>query len=229
MNRTGLFATDIPANRRVMCWRIFRRGGVSLDCGCGELTNTALLLFRLDGYASYSCFDLSWSRVFLGREFFRVHVPYSLLRNTNIFVADIADMPLPDNAIDIVTTSHALEEPITGANANCWRNFSGSTGSGWSCSSPPSNWVRKNRKTARNLPEIISAMGCDLVKAELMETYSNPLNRTAPYVVKKKMVPVPSNGSWSIRFQEWNWCGKGPFISRQRGAFSTPSSGRYRY
>ena len=47
--------------------------------------------------------------MFVGRGFYRDNVSPSLFRNTDIFAADISAIPLPDDSVDVVTTTHALE------------------------------------------------------------------------------------------------------------------------
>jgi ubiquinone/menaquinone biosynthesis C-methylase UbiE len=174
----------------------FPSGTGILDCGCGELTNTALLFSKLKGYTGYSCFDLSWSRVLLGKEFFCKKVSNELCDNTDIFVADMSDIPLPDNAIDVLMTSHALE-PNHGREQELLTELLRVARLGLVLFEPSYELGLDEQKIrmrthgyVRDLPQIIAATEHETFKAELLENYSNPLNRTAVYVVKKKR-PAP--------------------------------------
>jgi ubiquinone/menaquinone biosynthesis C-methylase UbiE len=80
-----------------------------LDVGTGELTTLSLLLNRIStSLSNVFAFDISWSRLYKGLDFFQHNC-----NNKNIklqsFVADIKCIPLPSKSIDIVTSNHALE------------------------------------------------------------------------------------------------------------------------
>lgn len=80
-----------------------------LDVGCGELTKLALILNKLASYdLDVFAFDLSWSRLYLGQNFFQEHIDAKLGSNT-FFSADMDSIPLPTNSIDVVTSNHSLE------------------------------------------------------------------------------------------------------------------------
>ena len=76
-----------------------------LEVGCGECTTlsgvlTAMADLSLDGYG----FDISWSRLAVGRDWLNAH---SI--SANLFVADLGQIPLADDSIDVVYSSHSLE------------------------------------------------------------------------------------------------------------------------
>ncbi len=80
-----------------------------IDADCGELTTTALLFSKIDLPRQCLAFDLAWSRVNIGRDHYRATVDSERAERTELFVADICEIPLPDNSVDVVVTSHALE------------------------------------------------------------------------------------------------------------------------
>ena len=80
-----------------------------LDVGTGELTTLSLLLNNLQTQMSQIfAFDISWSRLYKGKDFFHKNCnSKSVILNP--FVADIKQIPLCSKSVDIVTSSHALE------------------------------------------------------------------------------------------------------------------------
>jgi SAM-dependent methyltransferase len=79
-----------------------------LDIGTGEMTTLALVLSKLANKPKeIFAFDLSWSRIAKGAEFFAKSAKFH--NNVNVFVADISAIPLNSCSIDIITSSHALE------------------------------------------------------------------------------------------------------------------------
>lgn len=84
-------------------------GDSLIDVGAGELTRLTLMLNSANiDLSNVYAFDISWSRLKKGKEFFTENK-----RNKNLevktFVADIKAIPLPTSCVDIVTSHHALE------------------------------------------------------------------------------------------------------------------------
>lgn len=76
-----------------------------MEAGIGEGTTMGLLLPKLKQKAKQQLgFDISWSRIKLAQAFFRQQQLESTL-----FMADLFDIPLADNSVDIVYTSHSIE------------------------------------------------------------------------------------------------------------------------
>ncbi len=90
-----------------------------MEVGVGEATVMAPLLQKIDPTAERAAFgfDISWSRSRFARQNLE-----AVGRTDSIFVANLFEIPLPDNAIDIVYTSHSLE-PNGGREADAIREL----------------------------------------------------------------------------------------------------------
>lgn len=85
-------------------------GDTLLDAGTGELTTLSALMVQLPSPPDRICaFDISWSRLALGSAFAREAMPAALQDRLQVFVADLAAIPLADGAVDVTITTHALE------------------------------------------------------------------------------------------------------------------------
>lgn len=80
-------------------------GSTILEVGCGEATTLAGLLKSLNRRprAAYG-FDISWSRCAHGLTWLAENSA-----RAELFVADLFEIPLEDESIDVVYTSHSLE------------------------------------------------------------------------------------------------------------------------
>lgn len=81
-------------------------GGTILEIGCGEATTLSGIVKALEKdqvRAAYG-FDLSWSRLAEGRDWLSANGT-----NASLFVGDLFHIPLADNCIDVVYSSHSLE------------------------------------------------------------------------------------------------------------------------
>jgi SAM-dependent methyltransferase len=92
---------------RVLSPYVYERDSV-LDCGTGEMTTLAGLGPYVPESCSLFAFDISLSRLCEGRAFLRSCNP-NLLQRTQVFCAAMSAIPLPDDSVDVVVTSHALE------------------------------------------------------------------------------------------------------------------------
>jgi ubiquinone/menaquinone biosynthesis C-methylase UbiE len=80
-------------------------GGSILEVGVGEATTLKGVIEILGKKVNSAFgFDISWSRIIVGNEYLSDN---SI--KAKLFVADLSNIPLPDNSIDIVYSSHSLE------------------------------------------------------------------------------------------------------------------------
>jgi len=77
-----------------------------LEAGVGEATTLANLIPKLKDYPEKIFgFDLSWSRA----RYARSYCENNHIKNAEIFVGNIFNIPLADDSIEIVYTSHSIE------------------------------------------------------------------------------------------------------------------------
>lgn len=75
-----------------------------LEVGVGEATTLARVYSKMSKSIQAYGFDVSWSRIKYGMEFLK-----DKGAGANLFVADLFNIPLKNNSIDVVYTSHSLE------------------------------------------------------------------------------------------------------------------------
>lgn len=76
-----------------------------LEVGCGEATTLASVVSHLQNTPGQILgFDISWSRCAYGLSWLQENKV-----DASLFVADLFEIPLEDNSVDIVYTSHSLE------------------------------------------------------------------------------------------------------------------------
>lgn len=77
-----------------------------MEVGVGEATTLGNVIqkFKSPIKRSYG-FDISWSRIHYGNNYLKSKG----ISNTHLFMGDLFNIPLADNSIDILYTSHSLE------------------------------------------------------------------------------------------------------------------------
>ena len=157
------------------------------DCGCGELTSDLYLFQCLKKITTFFAFDISWSRVRTGAQFFTLNQ----MQLPKLFLADIGEIPLPDNSIDVVITQHALE-PNHGSEEKLIKELVRVARYGCVLFEPSYELGTDEQKKRmekhgyiRGLPQLFSKLDVDLVENKLLHNYTNELNRTAAYIIKK--------------------------------------------
>ena len=159
-----------------------------LDVGTGELTTFVNLLkgfeFNLEAYA----FDVSWSRLFQGVNYFKNDL---YKKPVDVFCSEMSEIPLMDNAIDFVISSHALEpngknlskllkELIRVAN-NRLILFEPS----YELNSAEGKQRMDKLGYIKGIELAVRELGATLESVTPIKNVSNPLNPTACYIIKK--------------------------------------------
>lgn len=159
-----------------------------MEVGVGEATILTpvfrkLSLFQQD--ISALGFDISWSRVHYARK-------HSALYNFKLFTADLFNIPIKDNSIDIVYTSHSLE-PNGGREQDALKELV-RVASKYVVLLEPSyehaNAEGRQRMEKhgyiRNIEEHAKKIGLNVIEHRLFDHSINPLNPTALTIIQKK-------------------------------------------
>lgn len=161
-----------------------------LDCGAGELTTLSALSHHLPENMQLSACDISLSRLHVGRRFAERFMRGDLAKNLNLFVADMAFMPLADNSVDVVFTSHALE-PNHGRETGLLsellriaRRYLILLEPSWENATEAMKSRMEEHGYVRDLPLHIEQVGGRLLSVEPLPHPLNPMNPTYCYIVE---------------------------------------------
>lgn len=158
-----------------------------LEVGCGECTSMKSILSHFDkGKSQFYGFDLSWSRIYEGRDY----LPND--SNVELFVADLFSIPFADNSIDIVYTSHSLE-PNGGREKDAIEELLRVSKNKVILFEPIyelSSSEQKKRMEfhgyVKNLKSIAEKFETNILLYELLPIISNPMNASGVIVIEKK-------------------------------------------
>ncbi len=159
-----------------------------LEVGVGEATTLVPLLNLLKwSQTRVLGFDISWSRLKFAKEFALENevAPISL------FQADLFEIPLKDNSVDIVYTSHSIE-PNGGREEEALKELYRITKKYLILLEPSFEFADKNGRERmekhgyiKGLPSIIKDLGLKLIEYRLFGYSANPLNPTCLYIIEK--------------------------------------------
>lgn len=162
-----------------------------LEAGIGEATGFKYVTRHL-GIPSENCygFDISWSRLKVANDFMAEDTP----GKQKFFVAELANIPLCDNAIDIVYTCHSIE-PNGGYEEPILKELYRIAGKYLLLFEPDyafaGNEAKKRMERhgyVKDLAGVAGALGFNVVKHELLTHQGavlNPNNPTSVIVIKK--------------------------------------------
>ncbi|MCK4784878.1 MAG: methyltransferase domain-containing protein [Desulfobacteraceae bacterium] len=151
-----------------------------LDCGTGEATSLGDITLH-DKSIYYSGFDISLSRILYAKK----HLSELSIDNTHLFVADMMSIPYQSSSFDVVFTFHAIEpnqnseKQILEELIRVSRRFLVLVEPSYELSCDEQRIRMDKHGYCRNLCQYLEELGCNIVKYELMELYSNPLNKPA--------------------------------------------------
>jgi hypothetical protein len=165
---------------------------VILDCGTGECTTLSALSHHISRQSRLLAFDISLSRLRVGRRFAQTAMKQALAQTLKLFVADMACIPLADCSVDVVLTVHALE-PNHGREFELLKELLRVTRRkiilfepSWENASDAARARMKNHGYVRNLPQVIEQAGGQLISALPLPNPLNPLNPTYCYIAARK-------------------------------------------
>lgn len=198
-----------------------------LDCGAGELTTLSALSTHLPQQCQLLACDLSLSRLRVGRRFAERMMRGDLAKSLRLFVADMGRLPLADNSVDVVFTSHALE-PNHGSEEQLLKEllrvarrrlllFEPS----WEHADQAARDRMAQHGYVRDLPQYIHSAGGRLVSVEPLPTPLNPMNPTYCYVVE----PINKASQPSFADQAFQCPRSGYSLQRQQSYWWSQEGG----
>lgn len=168
-----------------------------LEAGIGEGTTLGPLLMQINHkpYKSYG-FDLSWSRVFYANKFLR---DINCELDIETFCADLFNIPIKDNSIDIVYTSHSIE-PNGGREREALQELYRITNQylflfepSYELASEEARERMKKHGYITNLYNTALELKYNVIEYKLLEVCSNPLNPTGVMIIKKERKTTSNN------------------------------------
>jgi SAM-dependent methyltransferase len=209
--QAGSYAAYVEANRdywrdysaalAAVLARVTKTGDRLLDAGTGELTTLAGVAAAglPDGIEHFAC-DLSWSRIRAGRDFVARHAPAAKIES---FVGNLMALPLADDAIDVVWTSHALE-PNGGREVEMIRELLRVSSRAivlfepsYERNSPDGRARMESLGYIRDLPGAAAAAGGKLVDLVEIKPVANALNPTFAHVIEKRVLNPRAASPWA--------------------------------
>jgi len=160
-----------------------------MEIGVGEATTLAHLLPKLNNNKRKVLgFDISWSRLRYAKKYLKD----KSIDDVNLFIGDLFNIPLPDNSIDIIYTSHSIE-PNGGREREALQELY-RVSSNYLVLLEPSyhfgNDIAKERMIKhgyiKNLKEQAVNLGYNIQEYRLFEHCSNPNNPTELIIIKKE-------------------------------------------
>lgn len=168
--------------------KLIPKGGSILEVGVGEATTLGSVLSSFAETSDVSAygFDLSWSRIAHGQQWM-----HKQARSASLFVADLFQIPLQSNSIDIVYSCHSLE-PNRGrerdAVSECLRvagRFVVLAEPIYELASQEAQVRMDKHGYVRGLKSIAENLGVEVIEYNLLPDPVNLLNPTGILMLKK--------------------------------------------
>jgi hypothetical protein len=158
-----------------------------MEAGVGESTTMTNVLSKLNNKPANSYgFDISWSRIKCANEYSRENSV-----KIKLFVGDLFNIPLADNSIDIIYTSHSIE-PNGGREIEALNELYRVAAKYLILLEPTDEFANEEGKArmkhngyVTNLKAKIQELGMNLIEYTRVPHISNPLNPTGLYIIEK--------------------------------------------
>lgn len=162
--------------------------GSILEVGVGEATTLTGVLKELNGkVGSAYGFDISWSRISMGKKWMKENK-----KGARLFVADLMNIPFADDSIDVVYSSHSLE-PNGGKEIAALSELLRVARHSvvliepiYELASDQAKARMRSHGYVRNLKESSEKLGADVFDYRLLKHISNPLNPSGVLSLRKK-------------------------------------------
>lgn len=160
-----------------------------IEVGAGEATTLNTVIRNLKNQPSDILgFDISWSRMKFAKELLTdFNIP-----NVNLFTANLFEIPLLDNSIDIVYTSHSLE-PNGGKEEAALKELYRITRKYLILLEPSFEFANVEAKArmkkhgyVTELHASAKKLGYKIIEHRLFDYSSNPLNPTGLIIIEKR-------------------------------------------
>ncbi|MCL2199797.1 MAG: class I SAM-dependent methyltransferase [Defluviitaleaceae bacterium] len=164
-------------------------GGTSiLEAGVGEATTFKHVISNLDiPHEKCYGFDISWSRLKVANDFLQEDTPCT----PRVFVADLFNIPLCDNSVDIVYTSHSIEpnggyeKPILQELYRVAKKYLVLFEPDYELAGEEEQKRMEHFGYVKNLAGTAKTLGYNVIKHELLAYSKNALNPTSIIIIKK--------------------------------------------
>jgi hypothetical protein len=194
-----------------------------LEPGVGEATTLVEVVNRLSlpKNAPILGFDLSWSRVHVARQYLAQQGV-----EARLFVGELESIPLPENAVDVVYTAHAIE-PNHGREKEILRELYRVAGRylvlfepSYELASDEARARMQSHGYCRGLAQIAGSFGWNVIEHRLLGAAMNPLNPTGVLVIEKSQTTA-----WPVQAPKFHCPSCHGELNAQHGAYFCPAEG----
>ncbi len=166
---------------------LFPAGGSLLEVGVGEATTLSTVSRLLSpAPATVLGFDLSWSRCSVARDWLQEEGI-----KAEVFVGDLFSIPLADDSVDVVYTSHSLE-PNGGRETDALRELLRVARRAvvlcepiYELGSSEAQARMRQHGYVRGLADTFRGIGAQVKECRLLPYTTNPLNPSGVVIVEK--------------------------------------------
>ncbi len=169
-----------------------------LEVGVGEATTLANVITKLRNIpSSIYGFDISWSRI----RYAQNYIQKKKVSSAFLFVADLFCIPLADNSIDLVYTSHSIE-PNGGREEEALKELLRITRKylvllepAYELASKAAQKRMREHGYVRHLHKTAQQLGCKVLDYRLFDVFANELNPTGVLILEKVHASTAENKS----------------------------------